>query len=176
MIDASGPGFVDELDHAVEDEPLAATSATGTMLITADCAADVELLARRIHAASARAALPFAVVAAAGLSIDRAILTQTCGTLLDRIRGGSLLITDVERMPAFVQTCLIDTFAGLQSAREPAPRMLLVGGTTINLHDRIADGTFSERMFYRLNTIHVDSRSMRATQDSEADQALTALP
>ncbi len=171
-----GPGFVDELNHAVEDEALAATCATGTMLITADCAADVERLARRIHGASARAASPFAVVAAGGLSVDRAVLTQTCATLLELVRGGSLLITDVERMPAFVQSCLIDTFAGLQSTREPAPRMLLIAGTTINLQDRIADGTFSERMFYRLNTIHVGSRSMRATQDSEADQALTALP
>jgi DNA-binding NtrC family response regulator len=148
-------GSVDEQSHAVEDEALAATCTTTTVLITAGSAAAVEHLARRIHAASARAASPFTVVAAAGLSSDRAILTQTCRTLLDKVGCGSLLITDVEHMPVFVQSCLIETFAGLQSAREAAGSMCLMAGTTTILHDRIADGTFSERLFYRLNTIHV---------------------
>ena len=83
------------------------------------------------------------------------MLTADCGTLVDIVGGGSLLITDVEHMPAFVQDCLIETFAGLQSAREPACRMCLIAGTTTILHDRIADGRFSERLFYQLNTIHV---------------------
>ena len=83
------------------------------------------------------------------------MLTQTCGTLVDKVGDGSLLINDGEQMPAFVQSCLIETFAGLQSAREPACRMRLVAGTTTVLHDRVADGTFSDRLFYRLNTIHV---------------------
>jgi DNA-binding NtrC family response regulator len=154
--------FVDERNQAVDDETLAATCATTTMLITADSAAAVEHLARRIHGASARAAFPFAAVAAAGLSSDRAMLRQTCGTLVDKVGGGSLLITDVEHMPALVQSCLIETFAGLQSAREPAGRMCLMAGTTTTLHDRIADGTFSEQLFYRLNTIHVvkDGRAL----------------
>ena len=157
-MEAMAVGFVDQQNQAVEDEALAATSTTTTMLITADSAVAVEHLARRIHGASARATSPFALVAATGLSSDRATLTQTCDTLLDVVGGGSLLITDVEHMPADAQSCLIETFDGLQSAREPVHRMCLMAGTTTVLHDRIADGTFSERLFYRLNTIHLTTR------------------
>jgi DNA-binding NtrC family response regulator len=167
-MEAIAVGFVAERHHAGEDEALAATELATTMLITADCAAGVEHLARRIHAASPRAASPFTLVAAAGLPVDTAMLTQTCGTLLDIVDGGSLLITDVEQMPAFVQSCLIETFAGLQSAREPACGMRLIAGTTTVLYDRVAEGTFSERLFYRLNTIHVfeDAGALRRTVSS----------
>jgi DNA-binding NtrC family response regulator len=144
-----------KLKTAVGDEALAAMHPTISVLVTAECAAGVEQLARQIHGASARAASPFTLVAAAGLSGDATMLTQTCRTLLDITDGGSLLITDVERMPAFAQSCVIETFAGLQSALDPACRMRLMAGTTTVLHDRIAAGTFSERLFYRLNTIHV---------------------
>ena len=162
MIDAIAVGFVDERNQAVEDEALAATCTTTTMLITADVLLPWNILpagstgpalVRRLHLRSSRRP---------GLPIDRTMLTQTCGTLVDIVGGGSLLITDVEHMPAFVQNCLIETFAGLQSAREPACRMCLIAGTTTILHDRIADGRFSERLFYQLNTIHVvkDGRAL----------------
>ena len=155
-MEAAAAGFVAE-QHAVEDVALAARCAPMTVLITADGAARVELLARRIHGAGERAASPFILVAAAALPADATLLMQACRTLLDSVIGGSLLITDVERMPAFVQSCVIETFAGLQSARDPAGLMRLTAGTTTDLYHCVAQGTFSERLFYRLNTIHVVS-------------------
>ena len=50
---------------------------------------------------------------------------------------------------------LIETFACLQAARAPACRVRLIAGTTAILHERVAGGTFSERLFYQLNIIHV---------------------
>jgi len=146
---------VHERTHAMEDVALAAQCAETTILITAGHAAAVEHLARRIHAASDRAAFPLLLAAAATLPIDTGVLTETCAGLLDTARGGSLLLTDVERLPAKVQGRLIDTFASLQAAREPTGRVRLMAGTTTSLYERICDGSFCERLFYQLNIIHV---------------------
>lgn len=155
-----------EQDSAIEDVALAARWARASILITADCAASVERLARRIHAASDRAAFPFVRAAAATLPIDAAVLTGRCADLLDTARGGSLLLTDVEQMPAFVQNRLVDTFDGLQAALEPACRVRLLAGTTTALYERIADGTFAERLFYRLNIIHLVAKNGAGERDS----------
>ena len=146
---------VHEPTHAVEDVALAARCASTTTLITAEHAAAVEDLARRIHAGSDRAAFPLELVAAATLPIDTAALTERCAALLDTARGGSLLVTDVEHLPATVQHRLIETFAHLQAARRSTDRVRLIAGTTTSLDKRIADGSFCERLFYRLNVIHV---------------------
>jgi transcriptional regulator of aromatic amino acid metabolism len=68
----------DEVNLAMDDEALAARCAAITTLITADSAATVEHLARRIHSASARAASPFVHVTAAVLPVEAARLTATC--------------------------------------------------------------------------------------------------
>jgi DNA-binding NtrC family response regulator len=143
------------MNNVMNDEALAAGCATTTVLVTARCGAAVEHLARGIHAASARAASPFAIVAAATLPIDAGMLKKTCAQLLDTARGGSLLLADVEHVPATVQDRLIETFDGLQAARDPGCRVRLIAGTTTVLHERISQGIFSERLFYRLNVIHV---------------------
>jgi transcriptional regulator of aromatic amino acid metabolism len=43
----------------------------------------------------------------------------------------------------------------VQSIRDPSVAVRLMAGTTVSIRDRIADGAFSERLFYRLNIIHV---------------------
>jgi two-component system response regulator GlrR len=148
-------GFVIERSQGLEDEALAAISPTTAILITADCAAVVERVARRIHAASDRAALPFVQIAAAALPLDPAALVETCAALLDAACGGTALLTDVEHTPAIVQDRLIDTLTALQATRERRCGVRLIAGTTTALYERVAAGKFSERLFYRLNSIHV---------------------
>jgi DNA-binding NtrC family response regulator len=58
-------------------------------------------------------------------------------------------------MPATVQDAMIDLLGGLESARVPSAMARLISGTTVSLLDRVAAGTFSERLFYRLNIIHL---------------------
>ena len=75
---------VSERSQAIEDEALAARCATTNVLITADCAAAVVRIARRIHATGTRAASPFVHMAAAALPVDPAVLTRpvpTCSTV-----------------------------------------------------------------------------------------------
>jgi len=140
--------------HAVEHEDVAARCAV-TTLITASTATDVEHLARRIHAASSRAACSFVQASAAALPVEARALLETCAGLIDAAAGGTLLLTAVEEMPASAQDRFIETFAQLQSIRDPSVAVRLMAGTTVSLRDRIADGAFSESLFYRLNIIHV---------------------
>ena len=150
---------VNDRSLAIDDEALAARCSATTVLITADCSAAVERVARRIHAASGRAASPFVRVAAATLPIDAATLTETWADVLDTVGDGTLLLTDVEQLPAIVQQRLFETAESLHAACEPTCRGRLIAGTSAVLRERIADGTFCERLFYRLNTIHVDATS-----------------
>jgi DNA-binding NtrC family response regulator len=49
----------------------------------------------------------------------------------------------------------VDVFAELEFARASSRPVRLMSGTTVSLLDRVASGTFSDRLFYRLNTIHL---------------------
>jgi DNA-binding NtrC family response regulator len=147
-----------ELDHGrdrgVEDEEMAGRS-SATLLITASTRGEVETVARRIHRTSFRATAPFVRVRTGTLPIEPRMLRETCSALLDAAPGGSMLMTDVEEMPASVQGVLADLLAELQSARARSAAVRLISGTTVPLLDRIAAGTFSERLFYRLNLLHL---------------------
>ena len=80
---------------------------------------------------------------------------EYCARLLDSAAGGSLLVSAVEEMPATVQDAMIDLLGGLESARVPSAMARPISGTTVSLLDRVAAGMFSERLFYRLNIIHL---------------------
>jgi len=62
-------------------------------------------------------------------------------------------------MPASVQVLLVELLADLQSARAPSAAVRLIWGTTASLLDRIAAGTFSDLLFYRLNLLHLVVRN-----------------
>jgi DNA-binding NtrC family response regulator len=66
-----------------------------------------------------------------------------------------VLVSAVEKMPSAAQDAWIDLLAALESSRRPSAAVRLISGTTVSLLDRVAAGTFSERLFYRLNIIHL---------------------
>jgi len=138
----------------VQDEKLACRS-LATLLITASTPGAVESLALRIHLTSARAAAPFVVVRTSALPIEPSALREECSALLNAATGGSLLMSDVEEMPVLVQEVILELLAELQSARAGSAAIRLIAGTTVSLLDRIAVGSFSERLFYRLNVLHL---------------------
>ena len=132
-----------------------ASRSSARLLITASTPLAVETLARRIHGSGAHAQFPFVVTSAGELPVGAQALRDGCVRFLDAAAGGSVLVSAVEEMPAAVQEALIDLLAGLESARGPSAAVRLISGTTVSLLDRVAAGTFSERLFYRLNIIHV---------------------
>ncbi len=139
---------------AVQDLNVASRT-SARLLITASTPHAVEMLARRIHESGARAQFPFVMICAGELPIDAQALRHDCVRFLDAAEGGSMFVSAVEEMPSAVQEALIDLLAVLESARRPSAAVRLISGTTVPLLDRIAAGTFSERLFYRLNIIHL---------------------
>jgi DNA-binding NtrC family response regulator len=137
-----------------EDEDVAARSA-GRTLITGSRATDVEWAARRIHAASSRAAATLIVVSAGALPSDPAELRKVCATVIEAAPGGTLLLTGVENMSSMVQEQLLETLAQLQGMGTPSSGIRIMAATTVHLRERVANSTFSDRLFYRLNVIHV---------------------
>jgi two-component system response regulator PilR (NtrC family) len=149
----------DREDHAlalvaIEDVNVASRS-PARLLITASTPQAVETLARRIHGIGPRAQFPFVMTCAGELPIGAQALRDDCARLLDAAAGGSLLVSAVDEMPSTAQDALIDLLAALESARRPSAAVRLISGTTVSLLDRVAAGTFSERLFYRLNIIHL---------------------
>jgi two-component system, response regulator FlrC len=138
----------------VDDEDVGSQS-PARLLITAPTQQGVENLARRIHDAGPRARFPFVQTWAVELPAGPELLKEYCARLLDSAVGGTLLVSAVEEMPATVQDAMIDLLGGLESARMPSDTARLISGTTVSLLDRVAAGTFSERLFYRLNIIHL---------------------
>lgn len=139
---------------AVEDEDLASRSAA-RLLISAPTQQGVETLARRVHETGPRAQFPFLHTWAGDLPVQPKVLKEYCTSVLGAAAGGSVLISAVEEMPPAVQDALIELLAELEFARSPSAEIRLISGTTESLLDRVAAGTFSERLFYRLNIIHL---------------------
>ena len=139
---------------ATADEEVACRCAA-RLLITASTERGAETLARRIHGAGPRAQSPFVRLRAGEFPVGAQALREYCVSVLDRAAGGSVLIEAVEEMAPAVQDALIELLAGLESTRRPSAAIRLISGTTVSLLDRIAAGTFSGKLFYRLNTIHL---------------------
>jgi DNA-binding NtrC family response regulator len=136
-----------------QDEELASRSAVRLLITVSE--QGVEALARRIHGASLRGRSPFVRTRARDLPTEPRMLRDTCSNLLDAAAGGTILISDVEELPPTVQRLLVELLAELEVTRAPSDAVRLIAGTTVSLLDRIAAGTFSDRLFYRLNAIHL---------------------
>ena len=136
----------------VRDEDIAAQS-SAPLLITG-ARGDARALARRIHDASFRRAAPCLQVWARDFPAGGPALEAACARLLDAASGGTMLIADIEEMEPGVQHVFFDLLAKVQEARLSLAARLATT-TTMWLHDRVLAERFSERLFYRLNMIHL---------------------
>ena len=139
-----------------DDEQLASQS-PARLLITASTQQGVETLARRVHAGGPRSQFPFVHVFAGELPVEREVLKEYCTSVLAAATGGSILISAVEEMPPDVQDALTELLTGFEFAPTPSAAVRLISGTTVSLLDRVNAGTFSDRLFYRLNVIQLMS-------------------
>jgi DNA-binding NtrC family response regulator len=145
--------LVPERDSGVENEAIAARS-NASLLITASTQRDVEIVARRVHQTARATLAPFVRFRARALPIEPRMLEDSCRGLFDAATGGSVFLTDVEEMPPIVQDAFAELLADLQRSPSRSSARLITG-TTVSLLDRVAAGTFSARLFYRLNVIHL---------------------
>jgi DNA-binding NtrC family response regulator len=140
-------------DRRVEDETIAGGTEV-PILITASTRRDIERIARRIHLAGTRAAAPFVPAQVSALAGRATTLHDRCADLFDSAAGGTVLLTMAEDMSRALQDTLTGLFHRRRRTEAPVAARLITG-TTVSLIDRVRAGTFSDRLFYQLNLIHL---------------------
>jgi two-component system nitrogen regulation response regulator NtrX len=133
-----------------------------------------EVVARLIHARSARAAGPFVVLNCATMHPDRMEIElfgsdgpgpRKVGTL-EQAHGGTLLLDEVADMPLetqakilrVLQDQLVQRVGGTSSFRVD---VRVVASTAKDLHALIENGRFREDLFYRLRVVPVEVPPLR---------------
>jgi two-component system response regulator GlrR len=147
-----------------------AASTDSPVMLTGESGTGKELLARAIHAASARRGKPFIVI--------------TCGTLVDDMagaelfgresdtdttapnsgafqaaHGGTLLLHEIGNLPMELQVKLINA---LREDHESAGKnrrradVRLICTTSEDLKQLISAGTFREDLYYRINVLPIE--------------------
>jgi hypothetical protein len=77
------------------------------------------------------------------------VLARPRGTAANRPR--IVVLRDVHRFDAAQQAGIFKLLAG--------PHRRVIATTRVSLFDRVLEGSFDEKLFYRLNTIHIDCLS-----------------
>ena len=174
MLVGQAVGFLQVLDTV---ETVAETDAT--VLITGESGTGKELVARMIHAASRRAAKPFVAVNCGGQP-DTLLESELFGHTRRAFTGatharagrfqladrGTVFLDEVGDMPASFQVKLLRVlqegqFEVLGESVTRTVDVRVIAATHRDLTAMVAEGTFREDLFYRLNVIDLKLPPLR---------------
>jgi DNA-binding NtrC family response regulator len=149
------------------------------VLITGESGTGKELVARAIHQASKRSDKPFIAVNTGAIAKDLIIselfghekgsftgaVDQKKGKF-EEANGGTLFLDEISTMNESVQIALLrvlenHTIDRVGGKREIPVNVRIVAATNENLEDCIADGTFREDLYYRLNVYLIQLPPLR---------------
>ncbi|MDQ3815470.1 MAG: sigma-54 dependent transcriptional regulator [Armatimonadota bacterium] len=154
-----------------------------TVLITGESGTGKEMLARTIHYQSKRADKPFVKVNCAALPehlLEDELFGHEKGAFTDahtqRIgrfewaHGGTLFLDEIGEVSPAVQVKLLRAlqereFERIGSSKTIKVDVRLIAATNKNLHKALADGTFREDLFYRLNVVPIELPPLRERQE-----------
>jgi transcriptional regulator with PAS, ATPase and Fis domain len=154
------------------------------VLITGESGVGKDLIAREIHARSARAARPFIAVNCAGLTetlLESELFGHVKGSFTGAYRDkpgklqlahrGTLFLDEVGEMSLRMQALLLRFLengeiqaVGADHIRSTVD-VRVVAATNRNLADMVANGQFREDLLYRLRVIHVHVPPLRERKD-----------
>jgi DNA-binding NtrC family response regulator len=165
--------------HAVLDlvERVAPTGAT--VLIQGESGTGKEVIAKAVHHASARAARPFiagncgavpeTLLESELFGYVRGAFTGAAGSklgLFEEADGGTLFLDEIAEMPVSLQVKLLRALQSGEVRRLGATQaatidVRVLAATNGDLASRIAQGSFREDLFYRLNVIQMTLPPLR---------------
>jgi transcriptional regulator with PAS, ATPase and Fis domain len=156
---------------------------TVTVLITGESGTGKEIIARAIHAASARAQKPLIAFNCAAVPPDlaesqlfghrRGAFTGADRDFAGMIRaaeGGTLFLDEIGDLGLALQPKLLRFLESgeISPLGEPSSihvNVRIVAATNAHLEDAVRDGRFREDLFYRLHVVHLTLRPLRERRD-----------
>src|SRR5918993_1428474 len=149
------------------------------VLITGENGTGKEVVARTLHALSARAAKPLVTVNAGALSegvFESELFGHVRGAFTDAkadrvgrfdlADGGTLLLDEIGNVPLNLQAKLLRVletgeFERVGSSKTRRVNVRLLSATNADLHAEVAQGRFRQDLLFRLNTVEIKLPPLR---------------
>jgi len=166
------------------EETLRVADSDAKVLITGESGTGKELVAREIHYRSARAAKPFVPVNCAGIPetlLESELFGYIKGSFTGAYRDrpgklesadqGTVFLDEIGEMTVRMQGLLLRFLETGEVQKVGSDRIekhvnvRVIAATNRSLSDMVAQGTFREDLFYRLNVIHLSVPSLRERRD-----------
>jgi DNA-binding NtrC family response regulator len=168
----------------IEDEIGCASRSNAKILITGESGVGKEVVARLIHQRSERAHSPLVTINCAGVP-DTLLESELFGHMrgaftdayrdkrgwLDQAHGGTIFMDEVGEMSLRMQALLLRFLETGEIQRVGSDRInskvdvRVIAATNRDLMSRIADKSFREDLYYRLNVIHLAIPPLRERKD-----------
>ncbi|MCP4869332.1 MAG: sigma-54-dependent Fis family transcriptional regulator [Proteobacteria bacterium] len=144
-----------------------------TVLLTGESGTGKELLARAVHRNSDRAAASFVPINCAAIPenlLESELFGHARGAFTGAVKakrglfqeasGGTLFLDEMGEMPISLQVKLLrvlenDEIRRVGENKVESIDVRLIAATSRDLEKRVAEGTFREDLFYRLNVVHI---------------------
>ena len=159
--------------------------AQGPVLINGESGTGKELVAKALHAESDRADGPFLAVNCAGIPqelLESEFFGHAAGSftgakkarkgLLQEANGGSLLLDEIGEMPMAMQAKLLralqdGSIRPVGQDTEEQVDVRIIAATHRDLKQKVADGSFREDLYYRLETFALSVPPLRDRQEDK---------
>src|SRR5262249_17854826 len=150
-----------------------------TVLITGESGTGKELIARAIHNVGSRSSRPFVAVSCGAIpdslieaelfGHEKGAFTGSVGAregYFERVGDGTLFLDEIGELNPATQVKLLRVLQGrefnrLGSARSIPLRARILFATHRDLEQMVADGSFRQDLFYRVNVMNIASPALR---------------